>query len=351
MIHRLFLLLDRPAWRPDVVPTQGYGDLDVLSDVLRAVRLTGALYFDVHARQPWVAETPPTSRIGGKVMPGFEHVIAFHIMLDGWCWAQVADESTPPIRLESGDAVLFLRGDPHYMSTERGQRSLPMMDIYYRPTDRPLPFVLNELGGQGDKSRFVCGYLGFDSRPFNPMLGALPSILHVKGSSVGGQLTHDLIRVALKESANPSAGGETILSKLSEVMFLQAIREYIDSLPAESTGWLAALRDRQIGTALGLMHGRPAEPWTLDSLAREIGLSRSAFADRFAQIMGSSVMHYLSNWRLQLAANLLEQKRLSIAQAAAQVGYESEAAFNRAFKKMAGVPPGAWRRSRPASAS
>ncbi len=129
-------------------------------------------------------------------------------------------------------------------------------------------------------------------------------------------------------------------------MFLQAVRQYVDALPPESTGWLAGLRDRHVSAALSLMHGRPAEAWTLDSLAREVGVSRSVFADRFTQIMGSPAMHYLSNWRLQLAANLLEEQRLSIAQAAAQVGYESEAAFNRAFKKLVGIPPGAWRRSR-----
>jgi AraC-like DNA-binding protein len=323
--------------------------VDVLSDVLRAVRLTGALYFDVNARAPWIAETPPISTICGKVMPDFEHVISFHIMLDGECWAQLADESQAPIKLSAGDAVLFAAGDPHFMTTERGKRSTPNMDIYYRPKDRPLPFVLRELGGMGQSSRFVCGYLGSDARPFNPVISALPRMLHVRGSSVSGQLTHDLIRVALKESETPSAGGETILSKLSELMFLHAVRQYIDSLPSESTGWLAALRDPSVGAALRLMHGRPGDQWTLDSLAREVGLSRSAFAERFARVMGSPAMHYLSSWRLQLAANLLERQRLSIAQAAAEVGYESEAAFNRAFKKQVGLPPGAWRRARMAT--
>ena len=320
--------------------------MDVLSDVLRAVRLTGALYFDVNARAPWIAETPAISTICAKVMPEFEHVISFHIMLDGECWAQLADESLPPIKLSAGDAVLFAGGDPHVMATERGTRSTPNMELYYRPKDRPLPFVLRELGGTGQSSLFVCGYLGSDARPFNPVISALPRILHVKGSSVSGQLTHDLIRAALRESQTPSAGGETILSKLSELMFLHAVREYIDSLPSESTGWLAALRDPSVGAALRLMHGQPADQWTLDSLAREVGLSRSVFAERFARIMGAPAMHYLASWRLQLAANLLEQQHLSIAQAAAEVGYESEAAFNRAFKKQVGLPPGAWRRAR-----
>lgn len=320
--------------------------MDVLSDVFRAIRLTGAVYFDVRARAPWVAETPATTLIGAKVMPGFEHVIAFHIMMDGACWAQLADESEPPVRLEAGDAAVFIDGEGHFMGTERGKRARPDFDLYRRPKDTPLPFVLDELGGDGAPTRFVCGYLGCDARPFNPLLDALPRLLHVRASTVGGRLTHDLIRVALQENETPRAGGETILSKLSELLFLQAVRQHIDTLPAGSGGWLSGLRDRHVGAALRLMHGRPAEAWTLDALAREAGLSRSALAKRFTEIMNTPPMQYLANWRLQLAARRLEDQRVSIAQAAAEVGYESEAAFSRAFKKLLGAPPAAWRRAR-----
>ena len=320
--------------------------MDVLSDVLRAVRLTGAVYFDVRARAPWIAESPATPGICSNVMPESEHVIAFHIMLDGWCWAQLADESEPPVRLEAGDAVIFASGEGHYMGPELGKRSAPNMDMYYRPLDKPLPFVVSEFGGAGEPARFVCGYLGCDARPFNPILDALPRTLHVRASSAGGIMTNDLIRIALAEHEQPRAGGETILSKLSELMFLQAVRQYIDELPQESTGWLSGLRDRHISAALRHMHGKPEENWTLEMLAREAGMSRSAFAERFAEVMGVPPMQYLANWRLQRAARLLEQPSISIAQAAAAVGYESEAAFNRAFKKQVGLPPGAWRRSR-----
>ncbi len=319
--------------------------LDVLSDVLRAVRLTGAVYFDVHARAPWVAETPATTSICANVMPAFEHAISFHLMMDGRCWAQLADESEPAIQLESGDAVIFIGGEGHFMGTERGRRAEPNMDLYYRPNDRPLPFLLNNIGGEGEPARFVCGYLGCDARPFNPILDALPRMLKVRAGA-GGGVTHDLIRMALQEHESPRAGSETILSKLSELMFLQSVRQYIDGLPPQSIGWLAGLRDRHVGAALSLMHGRPSEDWTLETLAREAGLSRSAFAERFSALMSTPPMHYLSNWRLQLAARLLERPGVSVAQAAAQVGYESEAAFNRAFKKAVGQPPGAWRRSR-----
>lgn len=320
--------------------------MDVLSDVLRAIRLTGAVYFDINAKAPWIAESPSVSAICTRVMPEYEHVISFHIMLDGGCWAQLADESQSPIRLESGDAVIFPSGDSHFMGSDKGKRSEPDMSLYYRPNDRPLPFVFKEFGGSGTPARFVCGYLGCDARPFNPILEALPRMMHVRATTPGGHLTHDLIRVALQESEQPRAGGETILSKLSELMFLQAVRQHIDSLPQESVGWLSGLRDRHVGAALALMHGRPADAWTIDSLAKEVGLSRSAFAARFTDLMGDSPMHYLGNWRLQLAARLLERPSVSIAQAAAEVGYESEAAFNRAFKKRVGAPPGAWRRSR-----
>jgi AraC-like DNA-binding protein len=225
------------------------------------------------------------------------------------------------------------------------------MNLYRRPVDQTLPFVLDELGGDGEPARFVCGYLGCDARPFNPIIEALPRLMHVQASSAGGKLTHDLIRLALEESGQRNAGGETILSKLSELMFLQAVRQHIDTMPGEARGWLSGLRDRHVGAALTLMHSKPAYEWTLDGLAKEVGLSRSSFVERFTDLMGSSPMQYLAAWRLQIAARLLEKQNVSIAQAAAEVGYESEAAFNRAFKKQVGMPPGAWRRSRQVGAA
>lgn len=324
--------------------------MDVLSDVLSAVRLTGAIYFDINARAPWVAATPPMTQIGASVMPGFERVISFHVMLEGQCWAELLDHSEPPVLLEAGTAVLFVRGDPHVMSPKQGNRSDPMLDIYRKPNDQSLPYVFNEFGGDGEPAHFVCGYLGCDERPFNPILDALPRIMRVVSAKESGNLIGDLIRIALQEKANPRAGGEGLLAKLSELMFVQAVRQHIESLPPEATGWLAGLRDPQIGAALKLMHGRPAEPWTLESVAHEVGLSRSVFADRFTQMMGTPAMHYLSNWRLQRAARLLERQSVSVAEAATAVGYESEAAFNRAFKRQVGLPPGGWRRAKAAGA-
>ncbi len=210
--------------------------MDVLSDVLRAIRLTGAVYFDVQAHAPWVAETPPVSSICAEVMPDFEHVIAFHIVLEGCCWAQMTDDTASAVRMEAGDAVIFVDGDAHVMSAERGQRATPDLNLYRGLKNRPLPFVFSEFGGDGDRTHLVCGYLGCDARPFNPILDALPRMLLVHANEEGINLTLNLIRAALQESERPRAGGETILSKLSELMFLQALRQHIDGLPPEATG-------------------------------------------------------------------------------------------------------------------
>jgi AraC-like DNA-binding protein len=320
--------------------------MDVLSEVLRAVRLTGAIYFDVSARAPWVAETPALARICGEVMPEFEHVVAFHVMLDGWCWAQLGDDSAPPVRLVAGDSILFPQGDGHVMGTEPGRRAEPNYDLYRRPTDRPLPFVLKELGGDGESARFVCGYLGCDARPFNPILTTLPRLMHVRAETAGTHPLAELIRMAVEESASRREGGETVLAKLSELLFVQALRRYIDGLPPESRGWFSGLRDPHVGKVLGLMHGAAAESWTLERLARKVGLSRSVLSERFTHYLKEPPMHYLGRWRMQLAVRALETPGASIAAVAADVGYQSEAAFNRAFKKYVGVPPGEWRRTR-----
>jgi AraC-like DNA-binding protein len=322
--------------------------MDVLSDVLKAVRLTGAVYFDIDASSPWVGESPASAEIAAAVMPDVEHVISFHAVMSGSCWAALGNGSAPPVHMGEGDVIVFPAGDPNVLSSSPGQRAEPDMALYYRPTDQHLPFVINHGGGGDERTRFVCGYLGCDARPFNPLLAALPPMLCARRPPDGSGWVTDLFRVALAEKGSGRAGGETILAKLSELMFVEVIRRHIETLPDDSRGWLSGLRDPHVGAALHLMHAQPAEEWTLDRLAREVGLSRSTFAGRFTHYVEVSPMQYLARWRLQLAARLLEQPGSSIGEAAAEVGYESEAAFNRAFKKFAGLPPGAWRKGRSA---
>ena len=323
--------------------------MDVLSDVLRAVRLTGAVFFDVEASAPWVASTPAAKKIATSVMPEAEHVIMFHVVTSGGCWAELEDNSVPPLRLSAGDIVVVAMGDPHVFCSTPGLRAPANLNIYYRPTDRQLPFQISPPGGGGERTRFACGYLGCDARPYNPVLQALPRILHARGAEGAGCMAQ-LIRTAIDETATYRSGGETVLSKLAELMFVEVVRRYIDTLPKESIGWLSGLRDAHIGRALALMHGRPADAWTLERLAHEVGLSRSVFADRFVHFVQETPVHYLTRWRMQLAARLLERQGVGLAQVATEVGYESEAAFSRAFKKCVGAPPGAWRRGRQPSA-
>lgn len=318
--------------------------MDVLSDVLAAVRLKGAIFFDIDAAAPFVGETPATAIIGPRILPGAEHVIMFHLIMAGSCWAALGKSEREPVRLVAGDVIVFPRGDENVLSSHRGERGSPDMSLYRQPSNELLPF--NVRHGEGlDRTRFICGFLGCDLRPFNPLLSALPEMIldrnEDKGGWVGG-----LFDIAIAEAYNRRAGTDTILSKLSELMFVEVVRRHIETLPEESRGWLSGLRDRHVGEALKLIHGRPTENWSLDGLAREVGLSRTTFADRFAHYVEIPPMQYLARWRMQLAARSLENPGMTIAEVAADVGYESEAAFNRAFKKLIGTTPGNWRKGK-----
>ena len=316
--------------------------MDALSDVLRAVRLTGAIFFDVHASEPWVAETPGGASIVGRMFPGAEHLVSYHVMTHGSCWATV--HGGEPIHLSAGDIVVFPQGDGHAMSSTPGMRKAPDVAMYRPPTDGQLPFTISVGDSTEESARFVCGFLGCDARPFNPLLAALPSVIRV--SDGAGGAIDAFVQFAVAESKEPRLGGECVLGRLSELMFVDVIRRYLETLPADQTGWLAGLREPFVGRALTALHRSPAHQWTLESLAREVGLSRSALAERFTQFVGHPPMQYLANWRMQLAANYLQGGTDNVTQIAERVGYESEAAFSRAFKKTVGVPPSQWRKRR-----
>lgn len=321
--------------------------MEILSDVLRSVRLSGALFFDVEAKGTWVAETPAMPTIARLVMPDAEHVIGFHAILSGSCWAELRDGSTPAVQLNAGDVIILPGGIQHSLSSAPGMRAEPDLSLYYRPTDRPLPSILQTGAGEaGGGVRFVCGYLGCDAKPFNPLLDALPNLIHARGQAGGPGWAGQLIRMAVGESQARRDGSEIVLARLSELLFVEVLRGYVDTLADDSRGWLSGLRDRHVGAALRLIHGRPTEAWTLEGLARAVGLSRSVFAERFTHYVQMPPMHYLGRWRLQLAARLLERPGVNIAEVSEKVGYESEAAFNRAFKKLMGTPPGVWRKGR-----
>ena len=318
--------------------------MDVLSDVLAAVRLTGAIFFDNTFREPWVAQTPKASAVAASVMPTSQYVFFFHTVIEGSCWAELIDGPDEPLRLHAGDIVVYPMDDAHALCSTLGMHAKPDLAVYHNPIDRQLPYIVNDGSGAGT-CRFICGYLGCDIRPYNPFISSLPRVLHGRGTAAQGWLI-DLVHHAVSETQGARPGGEIVLARLAELLFVEVIRQYVDTLPPESRGWLSGLRDPQVGHALRLIHGQPAENWTLETLARAVGSSRSVFADRFNHYTSDTPMLYVARWRMQLAARRLENPAVSIAQAGAEVGYESEAAFNRAIKKLVGLPPGTWRKGR-----
>jgi AraC-like DNA-binding protein len=316
---------------------------DPLSDLLKTVRLTGAAFFDVVGKAPWVAESTPPEMVLPKILPGAGHLIAYHVLTEGRCFANIIGEE--PIALEAGEVIVFTRGDPHVVSSSPGMRTDPVPEKFEAAAASQLPFSIS-YGGDGPVSaKIVCGFLACDARPFNPLLDNLPPVIKAKdGEGDDARWLGQFIRLASMESAEKRAGGEGVLAKLSELMFIEVIRRYLANLPPEQAGWLAGLRDPFIGKALSLMHARPQRDWTIETLAKDVGLSRSVLAERFADLVGMPPMHYLAKWRMQIAAGLLSGGNVNIASIAAEIGYASEAAFSRAFKKIVGVPPSDWRR-------
>jgi len=323
---------------------------DILSDVLRNVRLRGALFYHVSGSRKWAAEAPASRDIATAVMQDSEHVMEYHVVTRGSCWAAIVGQA--PARLESGDIVLFPHGDPHVMSSAPGMRARADVASYFEYKARQLPFTLHYDGVEGPRpmspdedgdTTLVCGFLGCDVRPFNPLIATLPRLLHLRSVEGHGWIAQ-FMHQAVAESQNKRPGGEAMLERMSEMMFVDAVRRYVDTLPEESRGWLAGLRDRFVGRALALMHDAPATEWTVDELGRRVGLSRSALHERFVEMIGQPPMQYLTNWRMQVAGALLRNSNATVASVAQDVGYDSEAAFARAFKRLVGKPPAAWRR-------
>ncbi|SAK68797.1 AraC family transcriptional regulator [Caballeronia hypogeia] len=321
---------------------------DILSDVLRTVRLRGALFFHVSGNRDWAAEAPPAREIASIVMPDCEHVMEYHVVTHGNCWGAIIGEA--PVRLASGDIIVFPHGDAHVISSAPGIRAAPDADPLAKKIEQ-LPFSLtfdardDPSPADGYETALVCGFLGCDLRPFNPLIATLPRLLHLRETAEHGWISH-FMHQAVAESRHKRPGGEAMLERMSEMMFVDAVRRYVDVLPDESRGWLAGLRDRFVGRALAVMHDAPAHEWTVEELGERVGLSRSALHERFVDMIGLPPMQYLVNWRMQVAAGLLRNSNSTIAAIAQDVGYASEAAFIRAFKRQVGTPPATWRREK-----
>jgi AraC-like DNA-binding protein len=316
--------------------------VDTLSEVLRAVRLVGAVYFTIDGRAPWVAETVPGTQIAPHIGSGVEHVINYHVVTSGACWVGLVGE--PPFQISAGDIIAFPQGDAHVLSSAPGMRGQPEVDLYREANRQSVPICLSLHGGGLTGAGLVCGFLGCDARPFNPLLAALPRVIHLPAAREGTAAARRLIELALAESTAPRPGSQGVLSRLSEVLVVELVRFLTSELPAQQTGWFAALKDGVVGLALGKLHQHPAAPWSLARLAKEVGASRTVLAERFAQLVGMPPMQYLARWRMQMAANLLRTTTAGLGEIAERVGYGSEAALSRAFKRWLGVAPASYRR-------
>jgi AraC-like DNA-binding protein len=314
--------------------------MDVLSEVLKVVKLQGAMFYNAEFSAPWSFRSPASRNIAPFVAAGAEHVIVYHFLTEGRASARL--EEGERIDLGAGDVVIFPHGDPHIIENGVPNKTVDLLQEVARIFSEGLR--LSRSGGGGDITRFVCGYMACDPRLSQIFLSGLPPVFKVSiRNNASGKWLENSIRFSVNEADASRAGGEAVLAKLSEVLFVETLRSYIAQLPTDQTGWLAGARDPEIGKTLAVMHRSPEYPWTLVSLAKEAGVSRSVLAERFRRYLNEAPMAYLTRWRLQLGAQRLVSTSYSVAQIASEVGYESEAAFNRAFKREFEVPPARYR--------
>jgi AraC-like DNA-binding protein len=306
--------------------------MDAFSEILSAVKLSGAVYFSAEFRAPWGFSTPP------KRVPT---LIRYHLLLDGHAVIEMEDGQC--LSLSPGDVVMFPHGDSHHMKSGNDARApFPDYGIGRKVEARDLSPL--RAGGAGAMSKFVCGYMTCDPHLCRPILNGLPPVFKVNvRTDPSGQWLENSILHLVEESVSGRVGSEVMLTKLSEALFVDTLRRYVAELPEQHGGWLAGARDAVVGRSLALLHGRVAHPWTIADLADEVGISRSALVERFSRYLSEPPMTYLMRWRLQLAAESLKKTSRGVADIATDIGYESEAAFSRAFKREFGQPPGQYR--------
>lgn len=320
-------------------------DGDPLSDVLETIRLRGAVFFLWEPSWPYAMSVANGGKFASLVVPGSDQIISYHIVTEGPCWGAVHGEE--PVRLETGDVLILPRGDAYVIASEprspMAEDEAASLEFFRMMAAGSIPPVVVDGGGGPGGNKLICGFLGCDMRPFNPLLGTLPRMIRIPAPEEDTDPLSSLIEFALTESRQGRGGERSLLRRLSELMFVEVLRRYLRSTPTDDSSWLVGLRDPVVGKALDLLHRRITERWTLEKLANEIGTSRSTLADRFSQSVGEPPMQYLTRWRMQAAARQLADSASKVQAVAQDVGYESEAAFSRAFKRVVGVTPKAWR--------
>jgi AraC-like DNA-binding protein len=339
--------------------------MDILSEVLRVVRLSGAVHFRGEFTDPWAFETSTPQIMAARFRVAVGSVTPFHVFVEGNCW--VTPGKLPAVPIEPGDVIIMPRGEQHVMASASGVAPIPITDIYSPAKDQ---ITVLRHGGGGTCARFICGFLQADQQ-FDPLLKSLPPFICVRSRNGSlaietwdktGQHVQPIeaqreaewwrasLRYLIDETAAPGPGNRAVLARLAETLFVEVLRWQFRYAAKGHGGWLAGLHDPQIGRVLSLVHALPDRAWTVDELAKEVAMSRAALAKRFVDLVGQSPIQYLAGWRMLLARDLLRESTLGIGEIAGRVGYDSEAAFNRAFRRLVGAPPATWRESKAASA-
>jgi AraC-like DNA-binding protein len=313
--------------------------LDAFSDVLRVIRLAGGVFLEAEFTAPWCISGKISADHCKPFLVTPRHIIASHFVSQGRLQLRV--EGGEAIEVRAGELVLLSHNDDHSFGSDLDTAAIPAHKFVQSQEAGGIARIKH--GGGGEATQVLCGFLGSETS-FNPLLSSLPPVLKLDvRATASGAWIESSFRFAVSEIAAGRMGSATVIAKLSELLFVEAVSQYVANLPAERRGWLAGLRDPQIGRALGLLHARPTQAWTAEGLALEVGMSRSAFAERFTSLIGQPPIQYLTLWRMHMAAQRLREGRGNVAQVALAVGYESEAAFSRAFKRQFGTSPGNWR--------
>lgn len=314
--------------------------MDVLSEVLKVVKLDSAIFFNCEFSAPWCFYSPGSPIALPFLSPTASRVIIYHMLLEGRAYLRTADAERHA--LVPGDIVTVPHGQEHYLGNGETEELIDGTNALPGLIEHGLELV--RVGGGGETSLFICGFLACDGELCHAFFKTLPTVVKVNvRDDDSGRWLENSLKFSVQEAVAGRDGSKAMLAKLSELAFIETLRRYVRDLPQQQTGWLAGARDPVVGSALALLHKRHAHPWTITELAGEVGLSRSSLADRFRHYIGEPPMAYLTNWRLLLGARLLLSTNRSVADVAGEVGYESEASFNRAFKRKHGVPPARYR--------
>ncbi|HCY63072.1 MAG TPA: AraC family transcriptional regulator [Oxalobacteraceae bacterium] len=321
--------------------------MDAISEVLRVVHLGGAVYLNAEFTAPWCLIGQANAALCSAFLPRSERVVSYHLITKGSCWAYLASDSASAIQLNAGELLVVPQGESHVLGSSTDLQPVPSAPLLASQLETaPRQVMKLSYGGGGALTRILCGFLACDDTLSNPLLSAMPPIFKVDmRNDPRSAWLESSLQFAAAETTQWRVGSAIVLARLSELLFVEAVRRCIDALPADRKGWLAGVRDRFVGRALSMLHAQPSHAWTVDELAHQVGISRSALAQRFSDLLGQPPMQYLARWRLQIAAQEILNGGKSIAAVAEQVGYDSEAAFNRAFKREFGMPPAGWRKN------